>query len=75
MVVNKIDLGPYVDVDIDQMVADAANARDGGPVPALSRHRPDTITQLCDWVRSLVAAHRAGHLVPTDPGPMAGHTH
>jgi urease accessory protein len=75
LVVNKIDLAPHVDVDVEQMVADAAAARNGRPVLALSRHRPDTVAQLCDWVRWVVAEHRHGRVVPTDPGPMAHHHH
>ena len=27
------------------------------------------------WVREQVERHRAGALVPQDPGPMAPHTH
>jgi Ni2+-binding GTPase involved in maturation of urease and hydrogenase len=30
--VNKIDLAAYVEVDVDQMIADATKARSGGPV-------------------------------------------
>lgn len=42
LVVNKIDIAKHVDVDVDvdRMVADAGNARDGGPVLALPRKRP-----------------------------------
>lgn len=75
LVINKIDLAEYVDVDVDLMVADASAARDGGPVLALSRKRPDTIEKLCDWVRALNAEHVSGRHVPSDPGPMAPHFH
>ena len=37
LVVNKTDLGPYVGVDVPQMVADGRAARDGRPVIGLSR--------------------------------------
>ncbi|WP_281826129.1 GTP-binding protein [Jannaschia rubra] len=75
LIINKIDLGPHVDVDVAQMVADAEGAREGKPVLALSRKHPDTIEKLCDWVRQLHAAHAAGHHTPVDPGPMAPHHH
>ncbi len=75
LVINKIDLAPYVDVDVDQMVADARAARDGGPVLALSRKRQDTIEDLTVWVRALVREHRAGTHIPQDPGPLAPHFH
>ncbi|MFI7679244.1 urease accessory protein UreG [Actinophytocola sp. NPDC049390] len=75
LVINKIDLGPYVEVDVDQMVADATRAREQGPVLALSRKQPETVDRLCAWIRDLLARHRDGRLVATDPGPMAPHRH
>lgn len=75
LVVNKIDLGPYVDVDVERMVADATDARHGAPVLALSRKLPETIEQLCAWVRSLHERYRSGEHVAIDPGPMAPHFH
>jgi urease accessory protein len=75
LIINKIDLGEYVDVDVEQMVKDAQKARDGRPVLALSRKQPETVEQLCDWVRKLHANHLAGRHTPIDPGPMAPHFH
>ena len=75
LVVNKTDLAPYVGVDVPQMIADAERARDGMPVLGLSRHDEASIARLTDWVRSVLAAHRAGAHVPQDPGPMAPHFH
>jgi urease accessory protein len=75
LVVNKIDLAPYVDVDAVQMVADATAARDGLPVLALSQKDHATIDQLSAWLRQVIAAHREGNHVPQDPGPMAPHFH
>jgi urease accessory protein len=75
LIVNKVDLGPHVDVDVEQMVADARAARDGAPVLALSRKLPETIDQLCDWVRRLHAGFLRGEHIPIDPGPMAPHFH
>lgn len=75
LVVNKIDLAPYVDVDAVQMVADATAARDGLPVLALSQKDYSTIDQLSAWLRQVIASHRAGSHTPQDPGPMAPHFH
>ena len=75
LVVNKTDLAPYVGVDVEQMVSDAAAVRGGKPVLALSRTDPGSVGRLAEWVRALVAAHRAGLHVPLDPGPMAPHEH
>lgn len=75
LAINKTDLAPYVDVDVETMVADARSARDGGAVLALSRNVPESIERLADWVRELHASHLAGSHVPVDPGPMAPHTH
>ncbi|WP_111720070.1 urease accessory protein UreG [Homoserinimonas sp. OAct 916] len=75
LLVNKIDLAEYVEVDVEQMVKDAQSARDGRPVLALSKKMPDTVEALCEWVRQLHAAHSRGVHTPTDPGPMAPHFH
>jgi urease accessory protein len=75
LVVNKTDLGPYVGVDPVEMVADAAAVRGGRPVVALSRSDPRSVAELCSWVQGEFARHRAGRLVPADPGPMAPHAH
>jgi urease accessory protein len=75
LVVNKTDLAPHVGVDPVQMVSDARAARDGLPVVALSRHDPASIAQLIAWVLAQLERHRAGTLLPVDPGPMAAHFH
>ena len=75
LLVNKTDLAPYVDVDVDQMVRDAEHAREGRPVLALSRTNAASVAMLSQWVRQTLAAFRAEDFVPTDPGPMAPHIH
>lgn len=75
LVINKTDLAPYVGVDRDQMVADAGAARDGRPVIALSRYDRASIEELTTWLTVQLSTHRAGGLVPMDPGPMAAHSH
>ena len=75
LVVNKTDLGPYVGVDVPQMVADASAARDGRPVLGLSRTDRASVDELTAWLRGLIAQFRGGSHVPVDPGPMAPHFH
>ncbi|MDN5872438.1 MAG: urease accessory protein UreG [Nitrococcus sp.] len=75
LIINKIDLAPYVEVDVEQMVADAMTARAGAPVLALSRQRQETVGRLCAWVRWIHARHQSGQHTPVDPGPMAPHFH
>lgn len=75
LVINKVDLAPYVGVDVERMVADGQEARAGAPVLALSRTRPETIAELSAWLRWMVAQHVSGNHVPQDPGPMAPHFH
>jgi len=75
LVVNKTDLGPYVGVDVPQMVADGRAARDGRPVIGLSRLDRASIDQLTGWVRGVLTSFRSGGHVAVDPGPMAPHSH
>ncbi len=75
LVVNKTDLAPYVGVDVRRMVHDAAHARAGRPVLALSRTDPASVATLAAWVRHRLEHFRSGDLVPVDPGPMAAHAH
>ena len=75
LVVNKTDLAPYVDVDVDRMLADAREARADGPVLGLSKHDAASIDALAAWVRAMAATVAGGHHVPVDPGPMAPHSH
>jgi len=75
LVVNKTDLAPHVGVDVAEMVSDAGAVRDGRPVIALSRTDAESVAALTQWVVGQLANHRAGVLVPADPGPMAPHSH
>jgi urease accessory protein len=75
LIVNKTDLAPHVGVDVDHMVRDAESARDGRPVIALSRTDPESVARVRSWVLKTLAAFRRGAHEPTDPGPMAPHTH
>ena len=75
LIVNKTDLAPYVGVDVEQMVRDAEQAREGRTVIALSRTDPASVAELTQWVRDTLAVFRTGHHIPVDPGPMAPHAH
>ena len=75
LVVNKIDIAPYVEVDVERMVADATAAREGAPVLALSKNLQPTVEALCEWVLALMDRHASGAHTPVDPGPMAPHFH
>jgi urease accessory protein len=75
LVVNKTDLGPYVGVDVPQMVADGRAARAGRPVIGLSRLDRASIDELTGWVRGVLSNFRSGSHVAVDPGPMASHSH
>ena len=76
LVVNKTDLGPVRRRRRRRRWSpDAAAARDGRPVIALSRTDPSSIAGLRQWVLDTLADFRAGPLRPRDPGPMAPHVH
>lgn len=75
LVINKVDLAPHVEVDVDRMVSDATHARDGAPVLPLSRKDQGTVDRLCTWIRELNSEHLTGQRTPVDPGPMAPHSH
>ncbi|WP_277208653.1 urease accessory protein UreG [Isoptericola croceus] len=75
LVVNKTDLAPHVGVDVEQMVADAADAREGRAVIALSRSDETSVAALRAWLLGVLAAYRDGVHVAQDPGPMAPHFH
>jgi urease accessory protein len=75
LVINKVDLAPYVGADVAVMVSDAVAQRGSRPVIALSLREPATVAPLVEWVLLQVAVWEAGMLVSVDPGPPAPHTH
>jgi urease accessory protein len=56
-------------------VSDARERRGDRPLLAVSLRDPAHVAAVADWVRGELARHRAGTLVPADPGPMAPHGH
>ena len=48
MVINKIDLAPYVDVNLDRMVSEATEVRNGKPVLLTNCATGEGVTQVMD---------------------------
>jgi urease accessory protein len=75
LVINKVDLAPYVGASVELMVSDARAQRGERPVVALSARHGDQLNELAEWVRGQVALWRLGELVSVDPGAPAPHGH
>ncbi|MEC3998057.1 urease accessory protein UreG [Actinacidiphila sp. DG2A-62] len=56
LVINKVDLAPYVGADLDRMARDAADQRGDLPVVFTSVNRGDGIAPIAAWVRERLAA-------------------
>jgi urease accessory protein len=50
LVINKVDLAPYVGSDVERMVADANARRSGRPTLAVSLASADGVEPIADWV-------------------------
>ena len=50
LVINKVDLAPHVGADVERMISDATERRDG-PVVATSVRSPGGIEPIANWVR------------------------
>lgn len=55
LVVNKIDLAPYVDVDLELMRNDVANNRKNKPSVFISRKDKESLTQVVSWIEALLS--------------------
>ncbi|MBJ7328890.1 MAG: urease accessory protein UreG [Solirubrobacteraceae bacterium] len=75
LVINKIDIAPLVGASVERMVSDAGERRGGRPTLPTSLRSEEDVARIADWVRGELARHRAGELIPADPGPMAPHVH
>jgi urease accessory protein len=75
LIINKVDLAPLVGADVALMVSDARARRGDRPLLAVSLRDPEHVRAAAAWVAGELARHRAGTLVPRDPGPMAPHVH
>jgi hydrogenase nickel incorporation protein HypB len=67
MVVNKIDLLPYVDFDVARCVGHARRARPGVPVLEVSATRGDGLDEWYGWLRGLLT-----DVGPPPPRPVPG---
>ena len=54
LVVNKIDLAPYVDVDLELMRRDVANNRKNKPSVFISRKDKESLNQVVSWIEALM---------------------
>ena len=75
LVINKVDIAPLVGASVERMLADAGDRRGDRPTLPTSLRASEDVARVADWVRSELARHQAGDLVPADPGPMAPHVH
>ncbi|HUF99970.1 MAG TPA: urease accessory protein UreG [Ilumatobacter sp.] len=55
LVINKVDLAPYVRADVERMLSDAAARRDGKPVYPLSLVDASGAASVADWLRGQLA--------------------
>lgn len=55
LVVNKIDLAPYVDVDLELMRGDVANNRKNKPSVFISRKDKESLNQVVSWIEALLS--------------------
>lgn len=51
LVINKIDLAPYVDVDLELMKKDATKAREGRPFIFTNQKKEIGIDEVIDWIK------------------------
>ena len=54
LVVNKTDLAPYVDVDLDLMKSDVSNNRKNKPSVFISKKDKESLNQVVAWIEALI---------------------
>lgn len=74
LVINKVDLAPYVGADVQVMLDGARGHRGGLPVLPISL-RSDGAGAVAAWVRHQLEHHRSGTLTTVDVGPPIPHEH
>ena len=52
--VNKIDLAPYVDVDLELMRSDVVNNRKNKPSVFISKKDKESLNQVVSWIEALI---------------------
>lgn len=60
LVINKVDLAPYVGSDVDQMVADADERRGGRPTLAISLASVEGVEPVAKWIVGQLGSRRSG---------------
>jgi len=55
LVVNKIDLAPYVDVDLELMRSDVANNRKNKPSIFITKKDKESLNQVISWIEALLS--------------------
>lgn len=59
LVINKVDLAPYVGSDVDQMVADADERRGGRPTLAISLASAEGVEPVAKWIVGQLGSRRS----------------
>ena len=54
LIVNKIDLAPYVDIDLVDMQIDVKENRKNKPYVFISKKEPQTLNQVVFWIEALM---------------------
>ena len=54
LIVNKTDLAPYVDVDLDQMLSDVESNRKNKPFVFVSKTDPESLEKIKEWILALM---------------------
>ncbi|BAK72927.1 urease accessory protein UreG [Arcobacter sp. L] len=54
LIVNKIDLAPYVDIDLVDMQIDVKENRKNKPYVFISKKEPETLNQVISWIEALI---------------------
>ncbi|QKF77028.1 urease accessory protein UreG [Arcobacter defluvii] len=54
LIVNKIDLAPYVDIDLVDMQIDVKENRKNKPYVFISKKEPQTLIQVVSWIEALI---------------------
>ncbi|MDY3200814.1 MAG: urease accessory protein UreG [Arcobacter sp.] len=54
LIVNKIDLAPYVDIDLVDMQIDVKENRKNKPYVFISKKEPQTLNQVISWIEALI---------------------
>ncbi len=54
LIVNKIDLAPYVEIDLVDMQIDVKENRKNKPYVFISKKEPQTLNQVVSWIEALM---------------------